>query len=212
MVLGWKRPGRVGRRRIPLGAVATCCRAFHIEIESRSDSISSFVRSNTFFPSPRKLHRIAAQFAYGVPSPALAAASGSAVCHLLPRYSHRNRVEKRLDFFLCSKQYFLPISPQIAPDSGAICLRCAIACACSRERQCGLPLAAANGSAVCHLLPRLLHRNRVEKRLDFFLCSKQYFLPISPQIAPDSGAICFVCVCLRHNIELVWVFGGNAIR
>ena len=193
MVLGWKRPGRVGRRRIPLGAVATCCRAF----------------------------------------------------------SHRNRVEKRLDFFLCSKQYFLPISPQIVPDSGAICLRCATACACCRERQCRLTLAAAPFTSkssreatrflslfeailsshlpenctgqrrdlltVCHrlrLLPRAAvpsviccrafsHRNRVEKRLDFFLCSKRNSVPIIPQIAPDSGAICFVCVCLRHIIELV---------
>ena len=127
MVLGWKRPGRVGRRRIPLGAVASCCRAFHIEIESRSDSISFFVRSNAFFPSPRKLHRIAAQFACGVPPLALAAA------------------------LFTSKS--------------------------SREATRFLSLFEAKLSS---------H---------------------PPQIAPDSGAICFVCVCLRHNIELVWVFG-----
>ena len=144
MVLGWKRPGRVGRRRIrtavrfatccrgrqcrlPLATALftskssrtttrflslfeailsshlpanctgqrrnllavchrlrllsraavpsdTCCRAFHIEIESDNDSISFFVRSVTLFPSPRKLHRTAAQFACGVPPPAFAAA------------------------------------------------------------------------------------------------------------------------------------------
>ena len=90
MVLGWKRPGRVGRRRIqPQCGLPFAAALFTSKSSREATRFLSFVRSNTFFPSPRKLHRIAAQFAYGVPSPALAAASGSAVCHFLPQAAVR---------------------------------------------------------------------------------------------------------------------------
>ena len=122
MVLGWKRPGRVGRRRIQPQCGLPLAAALFTSKSSREATrflslfeaiLSSHLPANCTGQRRNLLtvcHRL----------------------HLLPRFSHRNRVEKRLDFFLCSKQYFLPIIPQIVPDSGAICLRYATVCACCR--------------------------------------------------------------------------------
>ena len=57
-----------------------------------------------------------------------------------------------------------------------------------------------------------LAANRVEQRLDFFLCSRRQFFPILPQIESNSDSIYYVCAFFRDSKAIAFSYDRFAIQ